>query len=457
LRAKIVVVEVYMPRIRLFCAVLVLAVAAAAVWPSAQQAAVVFEHVTVIPMDRERVLADRTVIVVNDRITAVEEEGRATVPPGATRVDARGHFLMPALAEMHAHIPGGQAGAVAERVLFLYVANGIGTIRSMLGDPGHFQLRDRATRGEIVAPTMYLAGPSFSGQSVQTPEAATARVVEQQKAGFDLLKIHPGVSRAVFDALAAAADRARIRFAGHVPVDVGLHRALEARYWTIDHLDGYVEALARPGAPAPQLFGINLIDHLDESRLPQLVAATREAGTWNVPTQSLLEHWYGPDDPDEMRRWPEMQYANPDDVENWVATKRKFLEAWPAGHRELYIGLRRQLIRALHEGGARLLLGSDAPQTWNVPGFSIHRELATYVAAGLTPYDALATGTRNIAEHFGTLDRTGTIEAGKRADLVLLEANPLEDISHTSRIAGVMIGGRWLPRSEIDRRLDGGR
>ncbi len=434
----------------------VIGLAAAAVLSGQQAAVVAIERVGVIPMDRERVLANHTVIVRDGGIAEIGPADRISVPSSATRVDGQGQYLIPALAEMHAHVPSGPAAGQAERVLFLYVANGIGTIRSMLGDPSHFRLRERADRGEILAPTMYLAGPSFSGQTVSTPDAATARVLEQKRAGYDLLKIHPGVQRSVFDALAAAAGRESIRFAGHVPVDVGLQRALDNRYWTIDHLDGYVEAIARPGAPDPQLFGINLIDHVDELRLAALVDATRTAGTWNVPTQILLESWYGPEDPDVMRKWPEMRYANPADVEQWVAMKRKFTEAYSADHRARYLALRRRIIKALHDGGAGLLLGSDAPQTWNVPGFSVHREIATYVAAGLTPYQALATGTRNIAEHLGTLDRTGTIEAGKRADLVLLEGNPLQDISNTSRVAGVMIGGRWISKSELDRRLQDG-
>jgi hypothetical protein len=321
----------------------------------------------------------------------------------------------------------------------------------------HFALRDRARRGEIVAPTMYLSGPSFNGQTASTPEAATARVAEQKKAGYDLLKIHPGVPRASFDALAGAADKLQIRFAGHVPADVGLQRALEAKYWTIDHLDGYVEALARPGAPPPQLFGINVIDQIDEARIPQLVAATKAAGTWVVPTQILLENWYGPDSVDTMRAWPEIRHANPAEVTQWVATKTKNVAAFPLEHRQRFIRLRRQLLKALHDGGIGILLGSDAPQTWNVPGFSIHRELATYVAAGLTPYQALTTGTRAVAAHLGTLQQTGTIEAGKRADLVMLDASPLADIANSSRISGVMIGGRWLPKSEIDQRLNTGR
>jgi imidazolonepropionase-like amidohydrolase len=425
--------------------------------PAAQEPVIAFERVSIVPMDRERVLAGQTVLVRGDRITEIGEAGRVSVPAGATRIDGNGQFLIPALAEMHAHVPSGAGSAEAERVLFMYVANGVGTIRSMLGDPAHFTLRDRARRGQIVAPTMYLSGPSFSGQTAPTAGAASARVAEQKKAGYDLLKIHPGVPRTAFDALAAAADRASIRFAGHVPADVGLQRALDARYWTIDHLDGYVEALARAGAPASQGFGINLVAHVDESRIPALVERTRAAGTWNVPTESLLEHTHGPDDPEAMRRWPEMRYAAPGQVDQWVAGKRKNAQAYPAEQRERFIALRRRLIKALQDGGAGLLLGSDAPQTWNVPGFSIHRELAGYVAAGLTPYQALATGTRNVAVHLGTLERTGTIEKGKRADLVLLQGNPLQDIRNSSRIAGVMVGGRWLPKADIDARLQTGR
>ena len=423
--------------------------------PSTQAAAVVFEGVTVIPMDRERAVEGQTVVVTGDRIAAMGGAGAVTVPAGATRVDARGKFLMPALAEMHAHVPG--SGPGAERVLFLYAANGVGTIRSMLGDPSHFALRERARRGDLFAPAMYLAGPSFNGQTAASPRAAAARVEQQRQAGYDLLKIHPGVPRDAFDALAATAATVGIRFAGHVPAAVGLTRALEARYATVDHLDGYIEALAGPGAPASDTFGVNLVDRVDESRIPSLVQATRAAGTGNVPTQILLETWFGMTDAETMRQWPEMRYANPADVAEWVAFTRKNVQAYSAAHRRRFIDIRRRLIKALHDGGASLLLGSDAPQIWNVPGFSAHRELQAYVEAGLTPYEALATGTRNVAAHFGTLERAGTVETGKRADLLLLDANPLQQIANTTRIAGVMLGGRWLPRADIDRRLQSGR
>lgn len=436
---------------RLVITAFAFALAALSVRSAGQTQVAVFEQVSVVPMDRERVLADRTVIVRDGRIAEIGASGAVTVPAGATRIDGRGKFLIPTLAEMHAHVPVEREQA--ERVLFFYVANGIGTIRSMLGDPSHFALRNRARRGEIVAPTMYLSGPSFNGQTAPTPDAAAARVIEQKKAGYDLLKIHPGVPRDAFDGLAKTADAQGIRFAGHVPEAVGLARALEAKYWTIDHLDGYIEALAKTGAPAGQLFGINLVDQVDEARIRPLVERTKAAGTWMVPTQILIENWYGPDEVNTMRKWPEMQYVSADEAGQWMAVKQKNLQAYSADHRQKYIALRRRLIKALHDGGVGVLLGSDAPQTWNVPGFSIHREIATYVAAGLTPYQALVTGTRAVAEHLGTSTSAGTIDVGKRADLVLLDGNPLQEIGNTSKIAGVMIGGRWLPKSEIDKRL----
>jgi imidazolonepropionase-like amidohydrolase len=260
--------------------------------------------------------------------------------------------------------------------------------------------------------------------------------------------------------MAATAQRAGIRFAGHVPLAVGLHRALEARYASIDHLDGYVEAMVRPGAPVKpadsKFFGLNLGEHLDETRLPALVEATRKAGVWNVPTQSLMENLAPGETADALARRPEMRYVPARTLSQWAEEKNSLLEETGSSPKSAtaMMEARRRLIKALHAGGAGLLLGSDAPQIYNVPGFSIHRELESLVAAGLTPYQALETGTRNVAVFFETLSETGTIETGKRADLVLLDANPLADMRNTTRRAGVMLGGRWLPKVAIDARLD---
>ena len=428
------------------------AVSAAAV--AQQPAALAIVNVTVIPMDRERTEADQTVIVRGDRIEALGPAASVTVPPGARRIDGRGKFLIPTLSEMHAHIPPGNATeAEMERVLTLYAVNGIGTVRGMLGAPQHLPLRDRANRGEILSPWIYTSGPSFNGSSASSVEVAVRMVKEQKAAGYDLLKIHPGVKRDVFDAMAAAADAAGIRFAGHVPLDVGLMRALEARYATIDHIDGYVEALAREGASGSEMFGLNLTGVLDESRIPSLVEATRKAGVWIVPTEALFQHWVGPAAPETMTTWPEMQYVPKDQLAQWVESKKKLIAGATPAERARFLEVRGHLIKALHAGGVGLLLGSDGPQVWNVPGFSVHRELQYLVQAGLTPYQALETGTRNVAAFFGTTADRGTIAQGKRADLVLLEGNPLADIGNSSKIAAVVLAGRLLTKDEIDKRL----
>ncbi len=421
---------------------------------------VAFVGVTVIPMDRERLLRGQTVVVRGGRIVAMGPSGRVKVPPGGRKVDGRGKFLMPGLAEMHAHIPGGETpDSVVERTLFLYVSRGVTTIRGMLGHPRHIDLRARAARGELLSPTIYTSGPSLNGNSVPTPGAAARIVGEQKAAGYDFLKIHPGIDGEVFDTLAATAQRLGIPFAGHVPLEVGLERALESRYATIDHLDGYVEAMVRRGAPVTsaesQFFGLNLGDHLDDSKLPALVEATREAQVWNVPTQVLMENLVPGESVEALARRPEMRYVSGETLSKWAETKNSLLEetgSTPESARRV-MDLRRRLIKALHAGGAGLLLGSDAPQIYNVPGFSTHRELQSLVAAGLTPYQALETGTRNVATFFGTLKKTGTIQVGKRADLILLDANPLINVGNTTKQSGVMIRGRWLPKSRIDTRL----
>ncbi len=419
-----------------------------------------FVNVTVIPMDRERVIPNQTVIVRGERIVEIGPASRVKVPEGGTRVDGRGKYLIPGLAEMHAHIPGGQApDSLVERVLYLYISGGITTVRGMLGHPRHLEYRARAARGELVSPTIYTSGPSLNGNSVPTPEAAAKAVTEQKQAGYDFLKIHPGIKREVFDTLAATAHRAGMRFAGHVPLDVGLQRALEARYWTIDHLDGYVEAMVRAGSPldASQsaFFGLNLAGYADETKMAALVAATRKAGVWNVPTEVLMDNLVVGGSAEELAARPEMRYVAPATLAQWAETKGSLIRETGATVESARrtIELRRKLIKALHAGGAGLLLGSDAPQVYNVPGFSTHRELEALVAAGLTPFQALETGTRNVAVFFGTLESTGTIENGKRADLILLDADPLADIRNTTRRSGVMLRGRWIPQSEIDARL----
>ena len=197
------------------------------------------------------------------------------------------------------------------------------------------------------------------------------------------------------------------------------------------------------------------MDQVDVNKLPALVGATRVAGVWVTPTETLFETIAGTESIDAIVSRPEMKYWPRQDLDQWkkaIAAVRNDPKNTPA-RRQRFLELRRLMIKSLHDGGVRFVLGSDSPQIGNVPGFSIAHELQLVVAAGLTPYEALASGTRNVAEMFKTINEAGTVEPGKRADLLLLDANPLRDIGAVSRINGVVLKGRWLGRSEIDQRL----
>jgi imidazolonepropionase-like amidohydrolase len=348
----------------------------------------------------------------------------------------------------------------AEQVLFLCVANVITSARGLLRGPAHLELRDELSAGQMIEPRLYTSGPSINGNSIPSPDSARRAVRHQHEAGYDFLKIHPGLTRSEYDALGEEAERVGMRWAGHVSFEVGLRGALETGQATIDHLDRYMEALLPegddPAAGEVGFFGYGLVDRVDPSRIPELARATAEAGVWNVPTQSLIEGLLSPRSPEEMAAAPEVRYVPDEMVEGWMESKAGFDDN-PQHTREraeAFVQLRRDLIAALHEAGAPLLLGSDAPQVFQVPGFSAHDELELLVASGLDPYEALVTGTRNVATFFGDEDAYGTVEEGKVADLVLLEANPLEEIAATRGIRGVMVRGSWLPADEIEERLE---
>jgi imidazolonepropionase-like amidohydrolase len=445
-----------MGRTEFGCLVLVLAWSAAT---ARAQQATAFVGVNVVPMDRERVLENQTVVVRDGHIVAIGPAASTSVPEGAVRIDGAGKYLLPGLAEMHAHIPvPEQDREYTERVLFLYIANGVTTARSMLGHPSHLDLRRRIEGGEIIGPRLWISGPSASGNSVRTPAQADSLVRSQKAFGYDFVKIHPGLSLESFEALDRAADEVGIKFAGHVPTAVGVPRALAAGYWSIDHLDGYLHGIVADGAPvsleeAGGFFGIGLVDYVDENKISSIARATREAGVWNVPTQTLMENLASETPAESLALRPEFRYMPRQFLERSVQQKRNLHQQTTPQARRRFMELRRKLVKALHDSGAGLLLGSDAPQWWNVPGFSALRELEAMVAAGLSPYQALETATRNVALFFGVADQQGTVEVGKRADFLLLDANPLENISHVHRRAGVMIRGRWLSRETIEQRL----
>jgi len=417
-----------------------------------------FINVNVVSMTEDTVVAGQTVIVENGLIASIGPVDSTPVPKDSDIVDGTDRYLMPGLAEMHAHIPDA-GSAELDRVLTLFAANGVTTIRGMLGRPSHLQLRQQLLDGDVFGPQLITSGPSMNGNSVSGATDGARQVRAQHEAGYDFIKIHPGLSSNEFFAIANAANELGIPFAGHVPVAVGVDKALGAGMATIDHLDGYLAALMPVDSDASGGYGgffdVLLADQLVEERIAEIAARTAASSTWNVPTESLFEHRVSEVTAAELSNRSEMRYMPDETVRRWVQTK-EHQENEAGFNSELAaraIELRRKLIMALHEAGAGLLLGSDAPQVFNVPGFSLHHELHFMVESGLTPFEAIATGTTAVAKFLGT--NAGSIEIGRTADLVLLDADPLADISNTRRVHGVMLRGTGYSSRDLEARLSG--
>ena len=408
-----------------------------------QQPVVAFVDVNVVPMDRDGVLERQTVIVRGNRIAEVGPSGRVSAPAGATTVNGSGKYLMPGFAEMHGHFPNPNAGAeVTENVLFLYVANGVTIVRGMQGNIPHLELKARIARGELLGPRLWVPGPALNGNSAPTPEVGRRLVEEQRAAGFDHLKIHEGLSRDTYDTIVATAKRLRITFGGHVPEAVGVYHALESGQTSIDHLDNYVETVGGP-------------DSATDASIARVVAATCTARAWTVPTLALWETFMGTDDPESLAGRPEVRYVSQTWRTNWMQQVAQMRQnAQPEARRLATLALRRRILKALQTAGCPIAFGTDSPQLYSVPGFSIHREMSSMAAAGLTPQQILLAGTRNVARYYGAEQEFGTVAAGQRADLILLNGNPVTDLSNVGRRAGVMVNGRWLPEAEIQARLE---
>ncbi len=422
-----------------------------------KQREIVFTSVTVVPMDSERIIENQMVIVNDGKVKAIGKKLR--YGKDALVIDAKGKYLIPGLAEMHAHVPPNDNLESHKEVLFLFAANGITTIRGMLGHPSHLTLRSKINTGEIFGPRFYTTGPSFNGLSVKTAERGAEMVREQKAAGYDYLKLHPGLTKETFVSISSTANQVGIPFVGHVSFGVGVWRAIDAGYSSIDHMDGFVEAMV-PGIESmveqqTGLFGMFVADKADESQIPQLMQSLKAKNIWVVPTQSLADRWFAANfTGDEFLKEPESKYMNKQTVSQWIESKKTLMAnpQYDATKIDNFIKLRRKLIYECQKNGVGLLLGCDAPQVFNVPGFSTHNELKYLVDAGLTPYQALRTGTVNVAAYLKLPD-AGTIRPGAVADLVLVGGNPFTDITNSKKIEGVMIRGKWLSKAEIDAGL----
>ncbi|MDM9630605.1 amidohydrolase family protein [Robiginitalea aurantiaca] len=417
------------------------------------------KNVHVVDVLNGTILENQNIVVGAKQILEVTE----VLPSGEFQavIDGDGAYVVPGLTEMHAHIPSPPTSQERiEEILFLYLSGGITTIRGMLGHPDHLKLREEVSKGTVLGPRIYTSSPSLNGNTVRTGVEAVEKVTQYASEGYDFLKIHPGIRLSVFDSLVSAARLSAIPFAGHVPVEVGVRHALESGYATIDHVDGYLEGLVpadRSVDPASNgFFGFNFTKYADTNKIDDLVRLTRKQKVWVVPTQTLFERWFAPTDADSLLAQPEMKYMTPATLKNWKRVKEEQMNdpSWDPKLWVTFDAIRQELIRELARNGQGLLLGSDAPQLFNVPGFSLHREMASMHQAGLTPLEILRMGTYAPAQFFGAEADWGTVEAGKAADFFLVRENPLEDVGALKGMTGLMLQGKWLTRNLIDQKLE---
>jgi hypothetical protein len=405
-------------------------------------------NVNVLPMSDDRVLAAHTVVVENGIITRMGAVGSVSIPPAAYTIDGAGKYLIPGLVDLHVHLASNPEDE-RRALLKLFVANGVTTVLNLRGTPEILELRSAVAAGRVFGPTLYTAGPFVNEPFVTTPDEVERAVVEQKRAGYDFVKLHGNLSREAYARLNAVARREGIRVVGHAPRSLGVEAMFAERQYALAHAEEFLynRNNSSPDSSLPRV----------EASIPELARSMTRSGMWLMPNLTAFKMiGLQARDLNAVLARPEMRFLPRSVQDGWgPATNPYTARFGPDAYPRIMARYRllEKLVRAFQAAGVRLLIGTDAMNTGVVPGFSAHDELADLVAAELTPFQALRTATANAAEFLGAGDRHGTIAVGQTADLVLLDANPLTDIAHTRRIAGVMLRGRWLSRAEITAML----
>src|ERR1700733_8493258 len=430
-------------------------------------------HVTVINPGTSSVEPDQAVTIDGSRISAVSDAKNFHSPGHARVIDGSGEFLLPGLWDMHVHaafgdwFPGGR-----DIILPLFVANGVTGVRDMGGDiPVLFAWRKEIANGQIIGPRMVVSGPMLDGYlpngklrfpssiPVSTPAEAIAAVDSLKKQGVDFIKVQSEISLESYIAAAQEAHKQGLPIVGHVPDKVRIREVVAAGQKSIEHLMGIFEGCSTDEDKFIQGKGDLklLLSTQDKQRCDSLIQLLAQSQTWQAPTLAWQRDGEFLDQPDPKRK-PLDQYvpAYLRDV-----TWRRFTDEMmpdllhdPLALRRDYFARNLQIVGAMHHAGVPFLAGTDtAPGVYIMPGFSLHDELANFVEAGFTPMESLQTATSNPAKFLGMQASLGSVESGKIADLVLLAANPLEDIRNTRKISAVLANGRLFDHAALDQIL----
>jgi hypothetical protein len=433
----------------------------------------VFTHVTVIDATGAIAKTDMTVVINGDRITTLGKSRKVRVPANAQVVDATGKYLIPGLWDMHVHVFRNASQRTPNEYYFpLFIANGITGVRDMwtkLDKVAQVELwRKQFTQKPGTVPRFGAVGTIVDGRPATWPNSDTVstadearRIVDRLKAGgVDFVKVYWNLSREAYFAIADEAKKQRIPFAGHVPISVNAFEASESGQRSIEHLDGISltcstqEARLRmidPNDLAPGKYQQQVFDTYDEQKCARLFSRFARNRTWQVPTLSVFQR--SNSDPNSLANDERLKYIPLTEREEWKRFITRVQKRTPEQNAQRRLQMYAKLIQGMRRAGVEFMAGTDLGNEYLYPGFSLHDELVLLVHAGLTPLEALQAATRNAAKFLGRLDSLGTIEKGKFADLVLLDANPLEDIHNTQRINAVVVNGRYLPKEALQGML----
>lgn len=423
-----------------------------------------FTNVNVIPMDSEKILEDYSVIISNGEIVEIGPASSHKIPENTTVFDAKGKFIIPALTDMHVHLEGDAWNIMYppeakfakeeinyEDILFLYLANGITMIDVMSAFPEHIELREKIKRNELLGPRLILsrmidgagkAWPPPISSWVNNPAEAKAAVIDAHNEGYDRVKVYSFLDKPSYDTIIVTAKDLSMPVDGHVPMSTSVEYIVLAGHNMIAHSEEVMK-FAKDYSP---------------EQIDYFATLLAESNTWitsTLVTSHNLVELLKNDEQEFSKSGTE--YLHPLGLGIWSYINQNLYQPIPEEGRE---GIQKgyQLFQVpftneFFKKGGRLLAGTDALIPPNLPGFSIHSELEELVNAGLSPYEALRISTTNSYEFIGELDDAGTISIGKHADLILLDENPLENISNTQSIIGVMAQGQFISKSDIDMRL----
>ena len=438
-------------------------------------------HLTVIDVANGRSRPDQTLVVIGNRIARLGPSGRISVPSGARIIDARGRFVIPGLWDMHVHLFSHSADTsvdVHERYFPLFLANGVTGVRDMWTTVEDFQTVRRWRRDEAAGT---LLGPRVMGSStpldgvppiwprgsigIKTVAEARRVVDSLVRGGAEFIKVYTRLPRDAYFAIVGESKRLGVPFAGHLPLSIRAAEASDAGQKSIEHLgfrddcsaarDRIVQlrqdtTLARPEGGIESL----VLETYSDSLCAALFRRFVTNGTWQVPTLSAL--WRSTLAFDTLMLDPHLRYATDEERTAWSAQTRATSQRTTPRQAEV----RRHrfqnaldILAGMQRAGVPILAGTDVGNPWLIAGFSLQDELAIFGQAGMPPLAALQTATINPARYFGALDSLGTIAAGKIADLVLLDGNPLKDVRNTRRIRAVVANGRFLTRAALDSLL----